>query len=203
MALVYFISPISFLHVISGLFTKSNDLWSKIGFFLKFCFSVVFQLLSCVLLFVTPWTAAARLPCPSLTVSWSLLKLMSIESVMPSSHLILCHPLLLLPSIFPSIRVFRWVVSWYQTAKVLELYSALEAILVFLYIHLLFSFPFPFSQLCLSPLFIPFLQKETHIYCEPTVCQTLLFTFTEKKLCTSPKVTVLNNGWVVLNPSFA
>ena len=48
----------------------------------------------------------ARLPCLSFTISWSLLKLMSIESVMPSNHLILCRPLLLLPSIFPSIRVF-------------------------------------------------------------------------------------------------
>ena len=56
-------------------------------------------------LFVTPWTAArqAYLSC---TISQSLLKLMSIESVMPSNHLVLCHPLLLLPSIFPSIRVF-------------------------------------------------------------------------------------------------
>ena len=63
------------------------------------------QSLSHVRLFVTPWTAAfwASL---SITNSQSLLKLMSIESVMPSNHLILCHPLLLLPSVFPSIRVF-------------------------------------------------------------------------------------------------
>ena len=60
----------------------------------------------------------ARLPCPLL--SWSLVKLMSIELVMPSNHLILCHPLLLLPSIFPSIRVLpnelvlriRWLKYW-------------------------------------------------------------------------------------------
>ena len=58
-----------------------------------------------VRLFVTPWTAA-RQSSLSITNSRSLLKLMSIESVMPSSHLILCHPLLPLPSIFPSIRVF-------------------------------------------------------------------------------------------------
>ena len=63
------------------------------------------QLLSHVRLFATPWTAA-RQASLSITNSWSLLKLMSIESVMPSNHLILCHPLLLLPSIFPSIRVF-------------------------------------------------------------------------------------------------
>jgi len=52
---------------------------------------------------VTPWTAA-RHACLSFTISWSLLKLMSIESVMPFNHLILCHPLLFLPSIFPRIR---------------------------------------------------------------------------------------------------
>ena len=77
------------------------------------------QLLSCVQLFVTPRTAA-RQASLSITNSWSLLKLMSIASVMPSNHLILCHPLLLLPSIFPSIRVFsnelvlciRWPKHW-------------------------------------------------------------------------------------------
>ena len=77
------------------------------------------QLLSRVRLFATPWTAA-RQASLSITNSQSLLKLMSIESVMPSNHLILCHPLLLLPSIFPSIRVFsnesvlciRWPKYW-------------------------------------------------------------------------------------------
>ena len=54
---------------------------------------------------VTPWTTA-RQASLFITNSWRLLKLMSIESVMPSNHLILCHPLLLLPSIFPSIRAF-------------------------------------------------------------------------------------------------
>ena len=63
------------------------------------------QSLSHVPLFVTPWTAA-RQASLSITISQSLLKPMSIESVFPSNHLILCHPLLLLPSIFPSIRVF-------------------------------------------------------------------------------------------------
>ena len=63
------------------------------------------QSLSCVRLFETPWTAA-RQASLSITNSRSLLKLMSIESMMPSNHLILCCPLLLLPSIFPSIRVF-------------------------------------------------------------------------------------------------
>ena len=63
------------------------------------------QLFSCVQLFVTPWTAGCQASL-SITNSQSLHKLMSIELVMPSNHLILCHPLLLLPSIFPSIRVF-------------------------------------------------------------------------------------------------
>ena len=77
------------------------------------------QSLSCVWLFATPWTAALQASL-SITNSWSLLKLMSIESVMASNHLILCHPLILLPSIFPSIRVFsnkstlhiRWPKYW-------------------------------------------------------------------------------------------
>ena len=77
------------------------------------------QSLGCVRLFVTPWTAAHQASL-SITNSWSLLKLMSIESVMPSNHLILCCPLLCLPSIFPSIRVFsnesviciRWPKYW-------------------------------------------------------------------------------------------
>ena len=66
---------------------------------------IVLQSLSDVRLFATPWTAA-RQASLSFTISWSLLKLMSIESVMPSNHLILCLPLLLLPSILPTIRVF-------------------------------------------------------------------------------------------------
>ena len=69
-----------------------------------FLFSSV-QSLSCVWLFVTPWIAA-RQASLSITNSWSPPKLMPIESVMPSKHLILCHPLLLLPSIFRNIRVF-------------------------------------------------------------------------------------------------
>ena len=68
---------------------------------------------------MTPWAAAHYSTLP-LTISQSLLKLMSIESVMPSNHLILCHPFLFLPSIFPSIRVFsnelvlriRWPKDW-------------------------------------------------------------------------------------------
>ena len=77
------------------------------------------QSLCCVQLFETPWTTAHQASL-SITSSQSLLKLISIELVMPSNHLILCHPLLLLPSIFPSIRVFsnvsalhiRWPKCW-------------------------------------------------------------------------------------------
>ena len=80
---------------------------------------VVVQSLSHVQLFATWWTAA-RQTSQSFTISQSLFKLMSIESVMPSIHLVFCHPLLLLPSIFPSIRVFsnesalhiRWPKYW-------------------------------------------------------------------------------------------
>ena len=83
-----------------------------------FCFSSV-QLRSCVRLFATPWIAACQASL-SIINSQSLLKLMSIESVMSSNHLILCHPLLLLPSIFPRIRVFpkesvlhiKWPKNW-------------------------------------------------------------------------------------------
>ena len=82
---------------------------------------VVVQSLSRVWLFATPWTAA-RQASLSFTISQSLLKLMPIESVMPSNCLALCHPLLLLPSIFPSIRViFQWVISLHLVAKGLEL----------------------------------------------------------------------------------
>ena len=88
----------------------SSALWAQ--------FSSV-QSLSRVQLFATPWTAAGQASL-YITNSRSLLKLMSIESVMPSNHLILCHPLLLSPSIFPSIRVFssesalciRWPNYW-------------------------------------------------------------------------------------------
>ena len=78
---------------------KTRDLFKEIQF------SSV-QSLSRVQLFATPWTTVLGQTSLSITSSWNLLKLMSIESVMPSNHLILCCPLLLLPLIFPSIRVF-------------------------------------------------------------------------------------------------
>ena len=81
--------------------------------------AVILQSLSHVQLFATPWTAAHQASL-SFTIFWSLLKLMSIELVMPPNHLILCRLLLLLPSIFPSIRIFssesvlciRWPKYW-------------------------------------------------------------------------------------------
>ena len=103
---------------------RSVLLWLWNCLFLPLIFSflivhVVSLQLSHARMFVTPWTAARQVSL-SITNSQSLLKLMSIESVMPSNHLILCHPLLLLPSIFPSIRVFshetilhiRWPKYW-------------------------------------------------------------------------------------------
>ena len=79
----------------------------------------VVQSLSCVQFFATPWTAACQAPL-SITISWSLLRFMFTESVMPSNHLILYRLLLLLPPVFPSIRVFsnesalhsRWPEYW-------------------------------------------------------------------------------------------
>ena len=106
---------------------KAITMWFKFNGVRSTDFTKGYQLMhylsgllpSCVWLFATPWTAA-RQASLFFTISWSLLKVMSIESVMPSNHLILCHPLLLLPSIFPSIRVssndsalhIRWPKYW-------------------------------------------------------------------------------------------
>ena len=95
--------------------TCKPETWST---FLDHILSSV-QLLGHFWFFMTPWTAA-RLAFPSITNSQSLLKLMSIKSVIPSNHLIFCHPLLLWPSIFPNIRIFssesvphiRWPKYW-------------------------------------------------------------------------------------------
>ena len=107
---------------ISGVLKVYSDDQRK-GNFLIFLYPSRFfssvQLLSHIRLFVTPWTAAHQASL-SITNSLSLLKFMSIESMMPSNHLILCRPLLLLPSTFPSIRVFsnesvlhiRWPKYW-------------------------------------------------------------------------------------------
>ena len=94
-------------------------------FFWRGVVILLFSLLSCAQLFATLWTAAHQASL-SFTISQSLLKLMSIEWMMPSNHLILCHLLLLLPSIFPSIRVFssesalriRWPQYWSFTFSI-------------------------------------------------------------------------------------
>ena len=91
--------------------------WSEVS--MSDCFWRVVHLLSHVRVFVTPWTVALQASL-SFTISWSLLKLVSIESMVPSNHLIFCCPLLLLPSVFPSINVFynvlavgiRWPKYW-------------------------------------------------------------------------------------------
>ena len=96
---------------------KESDTTERLQFYFNFSVSSV-QLLSCIRLFAIPWTAACQASL-FITNSWSLLKLMSIKLVMPSNHLILCCSLLL-PSIFPSIRVFsnesilciRWPKYW-------------------------------------------------------------------------------------------
>ena len=98
-------------------FNRSKQRSKKVRQLSRICSSV--QSLSHVHLFATPWAAACQASL-SITNSWSLLKLMSIKSVTPSNHLILCRPLLFLPSIFPSIRVssnesvlrIRWPKYW-------------------------------------------------------------------------------------------
>ena len=99
--------------------TDSNDRGVLMNLKIASRTIVVVQSLSPVRLFVAAWTAACQASL-SFTISRSFLKLMSIESVMPSNHLILCRPFLLFPSIFPSIRVFpselalhiRWSKYW-------------------------------------------------------------------------------------------
>ena len=119
-----FIQQLLFIHSCSSVFQASP--WVR-----NSQFSSV-QLLSHVQLFVTPWTAACQ-AFLFITNSQSLLKLMSIASAMPSNHLIFCHPLLLLPSIFPSIRVFssesafciRWPEYWSFSISPSDEYSGL------------------------------------------------------------------------------
>ena len=105
---------------------------SSFTFLKNICINLIVQSPSHVWLFATPWTAA-RQASLSFIISQSLLKLKSTESVMPSNHLILCHPLLLLPSIFPSIRVFsnelalriRWPKYWSFSTSPSSEYSGL------------------------------------------------------------------------------
>ena len=105
---------------VSYMCESGHNVFAYLSFyFFFFLLKYVVQSLSCVQLFATPWIAAHQTPL-SFIISQSFLELMSIESVMPSNHLILCCPLLLLPSVFPSIRVFsnelalriRWPKYW-------------------------------------------------------------------------------------------
>ena len=105
---------------------------TKYPSFAKIHIVVVVQLLSHVRLFATPWTAAPQASL-SFTISWSLLKFISIDLVMPSNYLILCCPLLLLPSIFPGVMVFskesvlyiRWLKYWNFSISPSNKYSGL------------------------------------------------------------------------------
>ena len=96
---------------LKDIFTWQQEIWNykmrRFGILRNTSQFSSVQSLSRVWLFVTPWTAACQASL-SITNSWSLFKLMSIESVMPYNHLILCCPLLLLPSIFPSIYSHSW-----------------------------------------------------------------------------------------------
>ena len=116
--MIFMLTVIVILHTITasqqGL--ELHPFWCIPSFRPWVCLLLLF---SCVQLFAAPWTAAHQASL-SFTISWSLLKLTSIQSVMPSNHLILCCPLLLLPSIFPSITIssnelalhIRWPKYW-------------------------------------------------------------------------------------------
>ena len=116
---IWFWLPKAILATLDGNSEKAQGDFFKLICIYHMHYTCSVQLLSRVRLFVTPWTAAHQSSL-SITNSQSLLKLMSIESVMTSNHLILCHPLLLPPSIFLSIRVFsnesalhiRWPKFW-------------------------------------------------------------------------------------------
>ena len=116
--LYYFIPTLEIPYIASYLHFTNSDFCAIVILLLSVFSSV--KSFSCVRPFVTPWTAA-RQASLSFPISQSLLKLMSTELVMPSNHLVLCRPLLFLPSIFPSMRVFARVGSSHQVAKVVEL----------------------------------------------------------------------------------
>ena len=138
---------------------------------LSILYVVAVQSLSHVRLFVIPWTAASQ-AFLSFTVSQSLLKLMSTESVMPSNHLIFCCPVLLLPSIFPSIKVFsnelalctRWPKYWSFSISLSSEYYTCSHVYMMSFLPHPTSFEFSPSQDYLSSngcaLFHTQLQKE-------------------------------------------
>ena len=126
----------------------------------------LFQSLSHVQLFTTPWTAAHQASL-YLIISWSLLKFRSNESVIPANHLTLCHPLLLLPSIFPSIRIFsnesavhiKWPKHWSFSFSISpsKEYSGLISLKIDWFDHLAF-------QGTLKSLLQKHSSQYTHIY---------------------------------------
>ena len=122
----------NFSTLLIQVFLSVQPHWNKVIYIKnEFTISSV-KSLSHIRLFVTLWTAAHQASL-SITNSWSLLKFMSVESVVPSNHFILCHPLLFLPSIFPSIRVFssepvlliRWPKYWSFSISPSNEYSVL------------------------------------------------------------------------------
>ena len=126
-------------------------LFFDVGLYWVLCiqFSSVCSL-SCVWLFATPWTAARQGPL-SITNSWNSPKPMFIESVMPSNHLILGHPLLLLPSIFPSIKVFSNELALCIRSTMYILYIlSVKSVANFHLVDSFFFFYSYFSSLCKS-----------------------------------------------------
>ena len=109
----------SFIRICFWQFLPFDSFLLLKNFTLMPCWYIVVQSLSRVWLFATPWTTAYQMSL-SFTISWSLLKLMSIDSVMPSNHLTLCRSFFFLPSILLSSRVFSSELALYQVAKVLE-----------------------------------------------------------------------------------
>ena len=157
----------SFVWSSLDLLLTTSDFYVSQAKFLDLLATVVAQLLSRLRLFATPWTAA-RQASLSFTSAWSLFKLMSIELVMPSHHLILCRPHLLLPSVSPSIWVFfQWAGSSHQVAKV---YAELNDQ------HMERSPPHLFPYLSIGPFvhISPLFQKWKLQFLEPLKCSRVL-----------------------------
>ena len=108
--------------------------------------------------FAVPWTETCQASL-SFAISWSFLKLMSIESMMPSNHLILCCPLLLLPSVFPSIWVFSNELALHQVAKVLGVSASISA----LPMDIQYWFPLGWTSLICEYLFCTALTLKTMV----------------------------------------
>ena len=162
---------------------------------------VVVQLLSCVQLFATPWTGALQASL-SITNSRNLLRLMSIESVRPSNHLILCHPLLLPPSIFPSIRVFsnesvlriRWPKDWSFSFSISR---SNESVLFNMLSRLVIVF-LPRSK----HLLISWLQSPSTVILESKKIKSVTDSIVSPSICHGPDATILVLGMLSFKPAF-